>query len=92
MADTVIEDTSKLLEIPIAGLNFANSTKWIFNIPLGYLFNLKNNQNGQVLEYPLNCQSVKFPEFKMGTTKTSFMSYSFDISSRQNLTEKRLNN
>lgn len=87
-----LNDLSGSFEIPIAGFNFANSTKWIFNIPLGYLFNLKNNQSGQVLEYPLNCQSVKFPEFKMGTTKTSFLSYSFDISSRQNLTEKRIDN
>ena len=48
-------------------------------------------QNGQFLEYPLNCKSLQFPEFKIGTTKAAFMSYGFDVSTRQNVTEKRLN-
>ena len=79
----------KILEIPIGNFNFANSTKWIFNIPVGRLFQIENpDPNGQYLEYPLNCQSVTFPSFKIGTSKTSFMGYSFDISSRQNVTEK----
>lgn len=73
-------------------MNFANTTKWIFNIPVGYLFNLKrSDNNGQILEYPLNCKRVQFPEFRIGTGKTSFMSYSFDVSTRQNVTEKRIN-
>lgn len=87
----VNDQLKKVLEIPIAGLNFANTTKWIFNIPVGYLFNLKrSNSDGQILEYPLNCKRLQFPEFRIGTGKTSFMSYSFDVSSRQNLTEKRI--
>lgn len=86
---TTEDELKKILEIPIANFNFANATKWIFNIPIGRLFQIENpDPNGQYLEYPLNCQSVTFPSFKIGTTKTSFMGYSFDISSRQNLTEK----
>ena len=80
---------NKILEIPIADFNFANATKWIFNIPIGRLFQIENpDPNGQYLEYPLNCKSVSFPSFKIGTTKASFMGYSFDVSTRQNLTEK----
>jgi hypothetical protein len=56
---------------------------------VGRLFQLQNKSE-QLLEYPLNCKSVQFPEFKMGTGKASFLGYSFDISSRQNLTEKGL--
>ena len=83
------EQLNKILEIPIADFNFANATKWIFNIPIGRLFQIENpDPNGQYLEYPLNCKSVSFPSFKIGTTKTSFMGYSFDVSTRQNLTEK----
>lgn len=76
-------------EISILSYNLANTTKWIFNIPIGRLFQLENKSD-QVLEFPLNCKSVQFPEFKIGTGKTSFLGYSFDISSRQNLTEKGL--
>jgi hypothetical protein len=82
----------KILEIPIAGHNFANATKWIFNIPIGHLFNTINSTaDGQVLEYPLNCKSVSFPEFRIGTGKIAYMGYGFDVSSRQNVTEKRIN-
>ena len=73
-------------------MNFANATKWIFNIPIGHLFRLEStNQEGQLLEYPLNCKSVSFPEFKIGTTNVAFMSYGFDMSTRQNVTSKRFN-
>jgi hypothetical protein len=46
--------------------------------------------NGQVLEYPLNCKSVSFPEFRIGTGKLAYLGYGFDVSSRQNVTEKGL--
>jgi hypothetical protein len=75
-----------------AGLNFANTTKWIFNIPIGQLFNVRDkDNNGQLLDYPLNCKSVSFPEFRIGTGKVAYLGYGFDVSSRQNLTEKRNN-
>ena len=45
---------------------------------------------GNLLDYPLNCKSLAFPEFKLGTTKVSFLNYSFDISTRSNITEKKL--
>ena len=45
---------------------------------------------GNLLDYPLNCKSLTFPEFKLGTTKVSFLNYSFDISTRSNITEKKL--
>jgi len=80
------------LELPIQTYNTANTTKWIFNIPIARLFNVENEtyKNGQLLEYPLNCQYVRFPEFKLGTTQVSFLNYSFDVSTRQNLTQKTL--
>lgn len=82
----------KVQEIPTVAYNTANVTKWIFNIPLAYLFNLKNGayKDGNLLDYPLNCKSVQFPEFKLGTTQVSFLNYSFDVSTRQNLTQKNL--
>ena len=89
LSGTTDDQFKRLLELPIGEYNFANTTKWIFNIPIGHLFHVRNDNNdGQVLEYPLNCKSVSFPSFKIGSTKTSFMGYSFDVSTRQNLTEK----
>lgn len=64
-------------------------TKWIFNIPIGQLFNVRDkNKDGQLLDYPLNCKSVTFPEFRIGTGKVAYLGYGFDVSSRQNITEK----
>ncbi len=79
-------------ELPTSTYNAANTTKWIFNLPLGSLFNLKKEtyKDGNILDYPLNCKSVQFPEFKLGTTQVSFLNYSFDVSTRQNLTQKIL--
>jgi hypothetical protein len=34
---------------------------------------------------------VSFPEFRIGTGKVAYLGYGFDVSSRQNLTEKRNN-
>lgn len=81
-----------ITEIPIQTYNNANTTKWIFNLPIAKLFNLEKetHKNGQLLEYPLNCQDIRFPEFVLGTTQVSFLNYSFDISTRQNLTKKTL--
>lgn len=82
---------NKILQIPINAYNIANNTKWIFNIPVGYLFHRQTpGPEGQILEYPLNCKSVQFPDFKIGTTSTAFLSYGFDVSTRQNITEKGL--
>lgn len=83
---------NRIQEIPTNTYNPANTTKWIFNLPLASLFNLKKEsyKNGNILDYPLNCKSVQFPEFKLGTTQVSFLNYSFDISTRQNLTQKVL--
>lgn len=84
-----LEQLNNILQIPITNYNFANSTKWIFSIPIGYIFKTgKRDANGNFLEYPLNCKRIQFPEFTLGTTKTSFMNYTFDVSTRQNLTEK----
>ena len=78
--------------LPIGTYNIANNTKWIFNIPLGRLFNINhgNIKNGNYLDYPLNCRSVAFPEFKMGSSSLTFLNYSFDISNRSNQTVKDL--
>lgn len=58
----------------------------------GHLFNLKNDnvEGGQLLTYPLNCKSLAFPEFRMGTTTVGFLNYSFDVSTRSNITDKKL--
>ena len=85
------DKVNKILQIPIDAYNIANNTKWIFNIPVGYLFHRQTpGPEGQILEYPLNCKSVQFPDFKIGTTSTAFLSYGFDVSTRQNITEKGL--
>ena len=70
-------------------LNFSNSTKWIFYIPIGYIFR-NTTKYGENLQIPINCRSVQFPTFKIGSTKTAFYGHGFDISTRQNLTEKGL--
>ncbi len=75
--------------IPAASYNMANDTKWIFHIPYGFLFMNKTNNN-QPLEIPINCQSINFPDFKLGTTTAGFLGYTMDFSTRQNLTEKGL--
>lgn len=55
------------------------------------MFNIKNDKNtGQYLDYPLNCKSIKFPTFKLGTSSVAYLSYGFDVSTRQNVTEKEL--
>ena len=73
------DQLNKILEIPIADFNFANATKWIFNIPIGRLFQIENpDPNGQFLEYPLNCKSVSFPSFKIGSTLISTLLASFN--------------
>ena len=60
-------EDGKVQELPVESYNFANSTKWVFNIPFGRLFNAKygNIKNGYILDYPLNCKSVSFPEFRL---------------------------
>lgn len=91
LASLTNEKLNQVLQIPIDSYNFANATKWIFNIPIGHLFNRKApGPDGQILQFPLNCKRIDFPEFTIGTTKTSFMNYSFDVSTRQNTTEKGL--
>lgn len=70
-------------------LNFSNSTKWIFYIPIGYIFR-NTTKYGENLQIPINCRSVQFPTFKIGSTKTAFYGHGFDISTRQNLTQKGL--
>ena len=80
---------NKILQIPINAYNIANNTKWIFNIPIGYLFHRQTQgPEGQILEYPLNCKSIQFPDFKIGTTQTAFFGYGFDVSTRKKQTKK----
>ena len=76
-------------QIPAGSYNIANDTKWIFHIPYGFLF-MGNTENQESLEIPLGCQSVSFPDFKIGTTSLGFLGYSMDFSTRQNLTDKGL--
>ena len=86
------EPLKKVQDLSIGTYNLANSTKWIFNIPIGHLFNIRNDyiRDGQLLEYPLNCKSVTFPEFKMGSTTVSFLNYGIELSNHSNTTEKQL--
>ena len=88
MADDVVRN----LDLPIDTYNFADQTKWVFNIPFGRLFNAiyKNVRHGYLLDYPLNCKSVSFPEFKLGSTTVQYLNYSFELSNRSNLTDKVL--
>lgn len=76
-------------QIPAASYNMANDTKWVFHIPYGFLF-MGKTENKENFEIPLGCQSVQFPDFKLGTTKAGFLGHDFDFSTRQNLTEKGL--
>ena len=86
------EENENIKELPIGTYNISNNTKWIFNIPLAQLFNVKygNVKNGNLLDYPLNCKNVTFPEFKMGSTTVSFLNYSFEVSTRSNNSSKEL--
>ena len=79
-------------QIPLSNYNFANNTKWIFSIPMAHLLykNSGTNVGDTILECPLNCQKVVFPTFTIGTTKTNYMGYSMDVSTRQNTTDKGL--
>lgn len=70
-------------------LNFANSTKWIFYIPIGYIFR-HTTKYGQNLQVPINCKRIQFPQFKIGSTSLGFLGYGMDFSTRQNLTDKGL--
>ena len=79
----------QIQQIPAASYNMANDTKWVFHIPYGFLFMNKTEKN-ENLEIPLGCQSVNFPDFKIGSTQVGFMGYGFDVSTRQNLTDKGL--
>lgn len=87
-----MEYENSIKELPIGTYNNANNTKWLFNIPLAYLFNLKydNVKNGNLLDYPLNCKSVAFPEFKMGSATVTFLNYSIEVSNHSNTTSKEL--
>lgn len=62
----------------------------MFNIPFGRLFNTKygNARNGYILDYPLNCKNISFPEFKLGSTTVTFLNYSFEVSTRTNTSDK----
>lgn len=86
------EPQQKVKDLSIGTYNLANSTKWIFNIPIGHLFNIRNDyiRDGQLLEYPLNCKSIAFPEFKMGSTNVAFLNYGIELSNHSNITEKQL--
>lgn len=76
-------------QIPALSYNMANDTKWIFYIPYGFLF-MSKTEGQENLEIPLNCQSISFPDFKIGSTTAGFLGHAFDLSTRQNLTEKGL--
>ena len=40
-------EDGKVQELPVESYNFANSTKWVFNIPFGRLFNAKYGTQAQ---------------------------------------------
>ena len=79
----------QIQQIPAASYNMANDTKWVFHIPYGFLF-MGKTENRENLEIPLGCQSINFPDFKLGTTQVGFMGHDFDVSTRQNMTDKGL--
>ena len=64
----------------------------MFNIPLGQLFNIRNDyiKDGNMLDYPLNCKNVSFPEFRMGSQTVTFLNYSVEVSNHSNVTSKEL--
>ena len=84
--------TQLFKQIPLSNYNFANNTKWIFNIPVAHLLykDQGTNVNDTILECPLNCQKVVFPNFTIGTTTTNYLGYSMNVSTRQNTTDKGL--
>ena len=43
-----------------------------------------------MLEYPLNCKSVAFPELKLAATTMTFLNYSFELNGRTNTSNKEL--
>ncbi len=87
-----MSEEKKVQELPIEEYNIANQTKWVFSIPLGRLFNVKygNVREGHLLDYPLNCKNVSFPEFRLGSTTVTFLNYSFEVSNHSNVSEKEL--
>ena len=48
-------------------LNFSNSTKWFYYIPVGYIFR-QTTKFGENLQVPINCKGVQFPQFKIQHT------------------------
>ena len=79
-------------QIPLSNYNFANNTKWIFNIPIAHLLykNRGTNVDDTILQCPLNCQRIQFPTFTIGTTSSNYLGHTVNFSSRQNTTEKGL--
>jgi len=82
-------------QLSIGQYNLANNTKWIFNIPLSRLFYAEkiaanNDSDTEYLDYPLLCKGITFPDFSIGSAPVSFGGYSFDVSTRQNVTKKTL--
>lgn len=79
-------------QIPLSNYNFANNTKWIFNIPVAHLLykNSGTNVGDTILQCPLNCQKVVFPSFTIGTTSVNYGGYTMNMSTRQNTTDKGL--
>ena len=90
MADS--SETQLFKQIPLSNYNFANNTKWIFNIPVAHLLTKENGTNvdDTILQCPLNCQKVVFPSFTIGTTSVNYGGYSMNVSTRQNTTDKGL--
>lgn len=89
------QDLNKVIQqLPLDSYNFANNTKWVFNIPIGHLLNDKRRKQPQrndfPMEYPLNCKKINFPGFQMGTTKTAFYGYGFELPTGQNISEKTI--
>ena len=76
-------------QIPIGNYNFSNSTRWVFMIPFGLLFN-KYDDRGKLIDVPLNCKAVDFPNFQMANTSVHHQGYAVPVSMRVNDTEKTL--
>jgi hypothetical protein len=83
------ENIDKIPQIPIENYNLSNGTRWVFIIPFGLLFN-KLDSHGKLIEVPLNCKALDFPNFQLGNTSVYHQGYEVPVSTRINNTEKTL--
>lgn len=84
-----LDDQDFQYQYPPENLNLADATKWVFMVPISYIFP-EMASISQNIEVPINCKKVTFPDFKIGTSSVGYMGYKFDLNTGQNLTEKGL--